>query len=82
MNPLGSRELLLIVLLCLSHAHIAEADCMIPRGNATRELKCEYIKANEDACELEGAIDYLSLYYCTSISQAAAYLLIVGYLLW
>lgn len=55
--------------------------CQIPR-DATREEKCEYITDNDDACDVDSLIDYLEVYYCSNVSQGAAYAFMVAFVAW
>lgn len=73
-----------MVLLLFAQVATADEDpdgpCQIPR-DATREQKCEYITDNEE-CEVDSLIDYLEVYYCTDVSQGAAYAIMATFVVW
>ena len=68
------------MLLGAAAAEEGDADCAIPR-DATRAEKCAYVSANE-ACELDSLLNYLDAYYCSDVSQGAAYVILGALCLW
>ncbi len=72
--------LLLLVSVATADEEPADEPCQIPR-DATREQKCEYITDNEE-CDVDSVIGYLEVYYCSDVSQGAAYAIMVAFVIW
>jgi hypothetical protein len=54
---------------------------VVPRG-IPREERCTFVKETESCQEIEGALDYLEIYYCTDVSQAVAKFLLALFVVW
>lgn len=78
---LGCCVALLLLSVVTADEEPDEEPCQIPR-DATREQKCDYITENEDACDVDSLIDYLEVYYCSDVSQGAAYAIMGTFVVW